>query len=147
MPSFQLPALFKTRVTIEGVLEGAIYLSMRNEDAVAFVTALPKTLRAKLFHRGIIGYERRTFDDGLCGEHPIKWVTMLYDEPACLKRMLKGNGKVFKSVGNDQLIEFADGPFGTGQFADAMFGGDLPSACGTDEHGIGLIGDGFSCAF
>ena len=108
---------------------------------------MPKALRAKQFHRGIIGNERRTFDHGLCGEHPIKWVAMLDDEAVCLTRMLKGNGKVFKAVGVDETVEFADGAFGTGQFADAMFGGDLPSACGTDEHGIGLVGGRFSRAF
>ena len=49
---------------------------------------LPKTLCAKLFHRRIIRDERRALNDRLCGEEAIKWVTMLYCEPACFESML-----------------------------------------------------------
>jgi len=49
---------------------------------------LPKTLHTKQFHRGIVGDKCCAFDDGLCREHPVKWIPMHDVEAACLDRML-----------------------------------------------------------
>jgi len=123
-------------------MRGAKHLPAAMAEKAQRSPPLPITLCAKQLHSGIVGDECCAFDNGLCGEHAVEWVAMLDVEPICLERMLVGDGEVAEAVGDDKCIEFAERALGAWQLANTMFGRDFPSACGTDEHGIGFIGNG-----
>ena len=117
---------------------------MRSSGQQVQKRVLPDAAEAVGVEEGFVADNREIFGLSLGDEHSIERVFVRTGKESRANAVLDGNGKELKAFALKMACEIGHQAGCRGKFAEAHFGGNLPSRSGADDKDVLRIRDDFA---
>src|SRR5260370_23306948 len=117
---------------------------MRSSSKEVGRRVLPEAAEAAGVEEGFVAEEREIFGLSLGDEHSMERVLVRTGKESGANAVLDGNGKELKSFALKMACEICPQAGCRGKFAEADFGGKLPSRGGADDEDVLGFRDAFT---
>lgn len=94
---------------------------------------VPEAANLVVIEYGIEAEDRKTFKLTLGNEHSIEWILVGSGQGSCDGSMANNNGQSFERLPCEHSVKIQEQRFGTREFAQPGFSGDLPSGGRTND--------------